>query len=88
MGVELGVDIQREIRDAWIDAKALRAARGWIQQEAAERLGISRTYLSYLENGKCDYSANVINAFIRVFDLKLDDFYTGIEDAGKRGQSG
>ena len=58
----------------WIDVKELRLNRGWLQEEAAEKLGISRAHLSAIENEKRGISTNMIAAIIRVFDLKLDNF--------------
>ncbi len=50
------MSIQNHKRKAWIDVKSLRSSRGWLQRETAERLGIARSYLSALENGKCGFS--------------------------------
>lgn len=60
---------------AWIDVKKLRLSRGWLQREAAEKLDVSRAYLSTIENGKCAISINMMEAIIRVFGVKYEDFY-------------
>jgi len=48
--------------------RTLRAVRGWTQAETAERLGISRGYLSRLENGRRMSSA-VKKAVARAFRI-------------------
>ena len=58
----------------WIDVKKLRTERGWLQREAADRLGVTRGYLSAVENGKRSVSKKMITAIIRVFGVKLEDF--------------
>jgi transcriptional regulator with XRE-family HTH domain len=50
--------------------RILRAVRGWTQAEAAARLGISRGYLSRLENGSRMSSA-VKKAVARVFRIGI-----------------
>ncbi len=62
-------------RKAWIDIKKLRKRRGWLQSEAAERLGISRAHLSSLENGRRGLSVQMMDAIIRNFGVKYEDFY-------------
>jgi len=58
----------------WIDLKKLRTERGWIQDETAEKLGISRSHLSAVENGKRGISINIMTAIISVFNVKYEDF--------------
>ncbi len=67
--------VKEKRKKPWIDVKALRASRGWAQWKAAEHLKISRTYLSYLENGKCGFSVKVVEAIINVFDVTYEDFF-------------
>ena len=59
----------------WIDLKKLREARGWDQQTTSENLGFCRSYIATLENGKQGFSLPMINAIIRVFGVKYEDFY-------------
>jgi DNA-binding XRE family transcriptional regulator len=63
-------------RTAWIDVRSLRLKHGWLQSQAAERLGISREYLSAIENGKRGISLHMMEAIMQVFDVKYEDFYT------------
>lgn len=57
-----------------IDIKGLREGRGWLQGEAAEKLGVSRSYLSAIENSKRGISLNMMEAIIKVFDVTYGDF--------------
>jgi transcriptional regulator with XRE-family HTH domain len=50
--------------------------RGWRQREAAERLGIARAHLSLVENGRIGFSLQMMDAIIRVFGAKYEDFYS------------
>ena len=58
-----------------IDVRMLRKNRGWLQEKAAEELGFGRSYLSAVESGKRGISINMMQAIIRVFDVKYEDFY-------------
>ncbi len=62
-------------RHARVDLRKLREARGWLQWEAAEKLGISRSYLSGVENNKRGISLPLMESIIRVFEIKYEDFY-------------
>ncbi len=62
-------------RKLWIDLKKLRTERGWRQWETAEKLGLSRTYVSALENGRRGVSLSVMEAVIRVFGVGYEDFF-------------
>ncbi len=62
-------------RHARIDLRKLREERGWLQWEAADKLGISRSYLSGVENNKRGVSLSLMESIIRVFGIKYEDFY-------------
>ena len=64
-------------KKAWIDLKRLREERDWLQEEAAVKLGVSRSYLSLIENGKRGISINMMDTIIRVFHVEYEDFYKG-----------
>jgi len=49
--------------------KATRLNRGWTQQEAAARLGVTQAYLSMLEEGRRDPSSNLARKLMRVYGL-------------------
>jgi len=59
----------------WIDIKKLREDKGWNQNQTAERLGFSRTYLSSIEHGRRGVSVNMMKKIIKVFGVKYEDFY-------------
>ena len=58
-----------------IDLKKLRGSRGWTQEQAAEKLGFCRSYISSVENGKQGISTGMMNAIIRKFKVVYEDFY-------------
>jgi transcriptional regulator with XRE-family HTH domain len=68
------VRIMQTQKRLWIDVKRLREEHDWLQEEAAERLGVSRPYLSAIENGKRGISMNTMEAIMRVFHVKYEDF--------------
>jgi len=58
-----------------IDLKALRKKRGWTQKEAATELKFCRSYIAAVENKRQGISIGMMNAIIRVFGIKYEDFY-------------
>ena len=58
-----------------INLRKLRKERGWTQEQVASELGFCRSYISVIENGKQGLSGEMINAIIKVFDVKYEDFY-------------
>jgi len=58
-----------------IDLRGLRQERGWTQLQTSRKLGFCRSYISAVENGKQGFSVGMMNAIIRVFKVKYDDFY-------------
>jgi len=66
-------------RNPWIDIKKLRLKKGWTQNEAAEKLGCTRSHLSTVENGKRGFSKKMMYAITIIFDVNYEDFYTGTE---------
>jgi len=61
----------------WIDVRGLRNDREWTQREVADKLGVSRSYLSAVENGKRNISMTMLEAIIRVFNVRYEDFAKG-----------
>lgn len=60
-----------------------RKANKWTQQEAADKIGISRSYYSDIENGRTTPSGNMlfaINEVIPIF-LPLNDVNTANNDS-------
>jgi transcriptional regulator with XRE-family HTH domain len=58
--------------------KALRKNRGWTQVELADLLGIDRSYLSEIENGKKDPSLTILKTFSDGFGLSLSALLRGL----------
>src|SRR5207302_11340600 len=51
------------------DLRSVRRQRGWSEQEAARRLGVSQSYLSMLEEGKRRLTSRVARRAMSVFAL-------------------
>ena len=66
-------------RKPMIDLKKLREERGWRQYQAAEELGFCRSYIAMVENGRQGISTGMMNAIIRVFGVKYEDFYQEVD---------
>lgn len=63
-------------RDALLAAfgaavRALRAGRGWSQEEFADRVGLHRTYVGDVERGERNISLINIERFASALDLGL-----------------
>lgn len=63
-------NIGRQIRD-------LRLARGWRQNELAEKVGLARSTMSNIESGKRSLTLNTLKTFCEVFNVDIS--YFGIE---------
>jgi len=59
----------------WIDLKGLRKERGWTQKEAAKELQFCRSYIAAVESKRQGISIEMMNAIIRVFGIRYEDFY-------------
>jgi transcriptional regulator with XRE-family HTH domain len=57
--------------------KERRTALGWTQDELAQRAGISKGFLSDLENGKRSVGADTLCNIARVLSLSLDFLMKG-----------
>jgi transcriptional regulator with XRE-family HTH domain len=51
-----------------VDLWSAREAKGWTQQETAEKLGVSQAYVSLLESRRRRPSPRLLNRLARVFD--------------------
>ena len=56
--------------------KALRAERGWSQQELAERLDVSRQSVIAIETGRYDPSLPLAFRIAELFELSIEDIFT------------
>ncbi|HYD16478.1 MAG TPA: helix-turn-helix transcriptional regulator [Candidatus Nanoarchaeia archaeon] len=66
--LEMSTDIRVRLGNR---VRALRRARGWTQVEMAELLGMDRSYLSDIANGKKDPSLRVLKTIADGFTLPL-----------------
>jgi transcriptional regulator with XRE-family HTH domain len=73
-GLHFATSFERSSMGIWIDVRALREERGWLQRQAAEELGVSRSYLSAVENCKRGISLRMMEAVIKTFGVKYEDF--------------
>lgn len=55
--------------------KSLRAARGWSQQDLAERLSISRQSVNAIETGKYDPSLPLAFRISALFEAKIEEIF-------------
>lgn len=55
----------------------LRKGRGWTQDEFAEKMGISKNYVSLIENGKKIPSNRLVSDICREFNASKDWLLTG-----------
>jgi transcriptional regulator with XRE-family HTH domain len=67
--------MQGENKRTGRNLKELREKRGWLQGEAAEKLGISRSHLSTVENGKRGMSLQLIKKIIDVYNVTFEDLH-------------
>jgi len=59
--------------------KPLRAARGWSQQDLAERLNISRQSVNAIETGKYDPSLPLAFRIAALFEAKIEEIFEASE---------
>jgi transcriptional regulator with XRE-family HTH domain len=51
--------------------RKLRLARGWTQEETAERFGIDRAYLSHVERGTKNICLPTMDVLAKGFEISL-----------------
>ena len=56
--------------------RELRAARGWSQQDLAERLGVSRQSVNAIETGRYDPSLPLAFRIAELFALPIEGCFT------------
>ena len=59
--------------------RALRTAREWTQADLADRLDVSRQTVNAIEKEKFDPSLPVAFRIARVFDLPIEEIFSGEE---------
>ncbi len=55
--------------------RGLREAKGWTQEELAEKADIHRTYLGGIERGLRNVALRNIAKIAQAFDLSLSEFF-------------
>jgi len=68
----------------WIDIRSLRQKKGWRQQETANKIGVSRSYLSAMENKRRGISANIMESIINIFGVRYEDFQRVEQKGGEK----
>ena len=66
-------EIMYAVLDGENPIRVWRKHRGLTQQELAERIGISKPYLSQIETGKRKGTTDVLSSIAKALDLSLDD---------------
>jgi putative transcriptional regulator len=56
--------------------RELRTARGWTQQELADKVGVSRQSINSIEVNRYVPSLPLALSFARVFGVATDDIFT------------
>ena len=60
--------------------KELRLAKGWSQEEFADRAGVHRTYIGSAENGARNLTIQVLAMFARTFGISVSELVAGMEE--------
>jgi len=66
----MGVDIQARLGS---NVRRLREAKGWSQEDYADRAGIHRTYVSDIERGRRNPTITVVEKLARPFGIAVGD---------------
>jgi len=72
LGVESRLDMASGVRNR---VKELRDARGWTQQELADKVGVSRQSINSIERDRYVPSLVLALTFARVFDCPIDKIF-------------
>jgi transcriptional regulator with XRE-family HTH domain len=77
--------VRTEMADLAGRIRALRADRGWTQDELGARSGLSKSYLSRLEEGDRHPSIAALLSIASAFDLPLNELFSGHQESGRCG---
>jgi len=58
--------------------RALRRKHGWTQEALAHRLGLDRTYLADIENGRMNVSLVNLEIIAKGFEVSLSKLLSGV----------
>lgn len=64
----------------------LRRARGWSQQELADKAGCSKMHVSGVERGKRDFSLSLMRRMAKVFGVAPADLLSSADNPGSLGE--
>ena len=64
ISLQLGIKVQR-----------LRKSEGFTQEELAEQIGISRTHMGHIEQGRKSPSLEIIDKIARKLKVKVSDLF-------------
>jgi transcriptional regulator with XRE-family HTH domain len=64
--------------------KFLRLSRGLTQEQVGDRLGISRTHVSLIENGRFNPTPPEIAGLVQLFDCPADQLLARIPEEAVR----
>jgi transcriptional regulator with XRE-family HTH domain len=59
------------LRQAWQEIARLREAQGWTQVYMAEHVGMDRSFISDLENGKKEICLRNLELLAATFDISI-----------------
>jgi transcriptional regulator with XRE-family HTH domain len=77
--------IRSEVEDLGARIKGLRSERGWTQDELASRSGLSKSYLSRLEDGERQPSIAALLSVATSFGVPLNELFGGGQESGPCG---
>ena len=60
--------------------KNLRKEEKMSQEELASKLGISRSYLTKIENGQRGLSIEIMQKLCKVFNITMEEFFGTLEE--------
>ena len=63
--------------------KRLRSSKGMTAKEVAEKMGVSPSYISMLENGKSNYSLKTLMKLMSIYGETLSDFLKSSKSTGR-----
>jgi putative transcriptional regulator len=55
--------------------RELRESKGWLQQELADRVGVSRQTIISIEKGKYDPSLPLAFSIARAFETRIEEIF-------------
>ncbi len=66
----------RKLKELGNKVKKLREQRGLTQQQLADRIRVTSTYIGFIEQGQRNPSINTADKLARVLGVKLSDLFS------------